>query len=438
MAKSDLSIRDEKKPDYKIGRYRVIRELGRGGMGVVYLAYDPFIDRQVAIKTTLAPPSKESPEYAKFKRRFFNEAKAVGKLIHSGIVSLYDTIIEDDLFYLVMEYVDGDTLLKNCEKENLLPVNKAVNYIYRCAKALHYAHENGVIHRDIKPGNIIISPEDRIKISDFGIAKIEGDSKRLWSGRLPSSVHYTPPERIHDKPLTHQSDIFSLGVLMYELLTGTKPFTADTDFGIFFKILNETPKFLPESKRKIPEFLQDITLRALEKNLKNRYQTTLELASELSSCFDHLKYFEEEINYGKKLNILKQVEFFKNFLPAELAEVVRAARLVIRDPGSIVINEGEIEDCFYIIGKGELLVLKGDKALATLKRGECFGEMAYLGKMQRTATIKTIGKSYLIKFNPSAIENMSIRTQLSFHKVFNGTLISRLNKTSYKLSSGPS
>lgn len=434
MLVSDISFTREKNKHYKISRYQVIRELGRGGMGVVYLAHDPFIDRQVAIKTTLTSPPKESLRFEKFQQRFFNEAKAVGKLIHPNIVSLYDAIIEDDLFSLVMEYIDGTTLFKYCRKETLLPIDKAVNIIFQCAKALSFAHENGVIHRDIKPSNIIISSENNVKISDFGIAKVEGDANRLWSGSLPSSVYYTSPERFRNEPLTQQSDLFSLGVLMYELLTGTKPFDADTDVGVLFKILNEKPKSLTKSQRKIPEFLQHIILRSLEKDLKDRYQTGLQLASELRSCFDHLRPLDEEMNYEKKLNILKRVNFFKDFLPAELAEVVKVAKLIKCEPNSIVITEGEIEDCFYIIGTGELLVTKGGKSLAILKQGECFGEMAYLSKTQRTATIKALNKSYLIKFNSSAIENMSIRTQLSFYKGFNSTLIIRLTRAGESLS----
>ncbi|MFC1534664.1 serine/threonine-protein kinase, partial [Thermodesulfobacteriota bacterium] len=430
MIDSDVVLVRREKIPYKIGRYRVIRELGRGGMGVVYLAHDPFIDRQVAIKTTLSSPPKESRTFDKFQRRFFNEAKAAGKLTHPNIVSLYDAMIENDLFYLVMEYVEGPTLIRYCRKEILLPIDKAVKIIFQCAKALHFAHQNGVIHRDIKPSNIIISAEDKAKISDFGIAKIEGASSPLWSGSLPSSVYYTSPERFRNERLTPQSDIFSLGVVMHELLTGTKPFEADTDVGILFKILNEKPDFSNKSNRNIPEFLKPIILRSLEKDIAKRYETGLQLASELSASFDHLRFVDEEINYDKKLKILKGLDFFKDFLFGELAEVLKVTRWIKCKTNSTIITEGEIEDCFYIIATGELLVIKGGKSLATLKRGDCFGEMAYLIKAPRTATIQALSKSILVKINSTAIENMSIRTQLRFYKIFTGTLIQRLTSAS--------
>ena len=428
----------EKKKDIlgKINRYQVIRELGRGGMGVVYLAHDPFIERQVAIKTTLTPPPDDPRKFKKFYKRFFNEAKAAGKLIHPNIVSVYDAMIENDLFYLVMEYVEGRALITHCREENLLPIDEVVDIIFQCAKALHFAHENGVIHRDIKPNNIIISSGNKAKISDFGIAKIKGSGKRLWSGSLPSSVYYISPERFRDEKLTPQSDLFSLGVLMYELFTGTRPFEADTDVGVVFKILNETPRFSEKFKRKIPEFLQHIVLGLLEKDLEKRYKTGLQVASELSKCFDHLKFVDEEINYARKINILKKLTFFKDFLPSEIAEVIKATSWLKCEADSIIINEGEIEDCFYIIGIGELLVIKNGRTLATLKRGDCFGEMAYLGRSERTATIKALTESVLIKINSTDIENMSLRTQLNFYKVFNSTLIMRLVRASESLSKG--
>ncbi|MBW1767525.1 MAG: protein kinase [Deltaproteobacteria bacterium] len=419
-----------------ISRYRVVRELGRGGMGVVYLAHDPFIDRQVAIKTTLTAPPNEPRKFEKFQQRFFNEAKAAGKLIHPGIVSVYDAMIENDQFYMVMEYVEGPTLRKYCCKETLLPIDKVVNIIFQCAKALFYAHQNGVIHRDIKPSNIIISTEDIIKISDFGIAKIEGASSPLWAGSLPSSIYYTSPERFRNERLTQQSDIFSLGIIMYELLTGSKPFEADTKVGILFKILNEKLEFLNKSQRNIPELLQRIILRSLEKDIKKRYQTCLELAAELSDFFDHLRFVDEEIDYGKKLKILKRLDFFKDFLLRELGEVIKVTRWIKCKANQTIITEGEIEECFYIIATGEMMVIKGGKPIATLKRGGCFGEMAYLGKTPRTATIQSLGKSILIKINSSAIERMSINTQLRFYKAFSSTLILRLTRASELLSKG--
>ena len=423
----------------KIGRYQVTRELGHGGMGVVYLAQDPFIDRLVAIKTTLTSPPKDPQGLEQFQQIFFNEAHAAGKLMHPHIVSVYDATVETDRCYLVMEYVDGTTLKEHCLEKNLLPLEKVVKIIFQCAKALDYAHQNGVIHRDIKPGNIMISTKGEAKISDFGIATVKGVSAAPpLQGSLTGSVYYASPQQLRNEPITPQSDLFSLGVVMYELLTGAKPFQGDTDISTLYKITNEDPEPLQNHKRDVPESLERIVVRALEKDLGKRYQSGLQLASELSASFDHLRFLDEEINFEEKFNALKKIGFFKDFTSSELAEVLKTTQWVKYEDTSTIITEGQIENCFYIIIVGEVMVRKQGKPLAVLKQGDCFGEMAYLGKTTRTATIEALGNTILMKVNASVIDQTSINTQLCFYKVFSTTLIQRLVRTSDLLSKASS
>lgn len=420
-------------PD-KIGRYRIIRELGRGGMGVVYLGHDPFIDRQVAIKITLANPTKDSSILERYQQLFFNEARAAGKLTHPHIVSVHDAMWEQDTGYLIMEYVEGATLKKYCSKEALLPLDNVIKFIFQSAKALDYAHQNGVIHRDIKPSNIMVSPTGEAKITDFGIAQVEGFADLPESGSFTGSVYYTSPEQLRNEPLTPQTDIFSLGVVMYELLTGTKPFKADNEYATLFKIANENPEPLEKYRQDIPESLGHIVMRALAKKLTKRFQTGMQLASELSTSFDNLKFLDEEINSKEKLNALKKIAFFKDFTSSELAEVLKTTQWLKYDSAEIIITEGEVENCFYIIVAGEVAVTKQAKQLAVLKLGDCFGEMAYLGKTKRTATIETLSNTILMKINASIIEQMSTSTQFRFYKVFSHTLIQRLSRASELLS----
>jgi serine/threonine protein kinase len=280
----------------------------------------------------------------------------------------------------------------------------------------------------------MISAKGEAKITDFGIAAIDGASSFLQSGSLSGSVHYMSPEQLRDEPMTPQTDIFSLGVMMYELLTGIKPFEADTDIATVFKIGNEIPKPLKKHERDIPEALERIVLRALEKDLSKRYKTGLQLASELSASFDHLRFLDEEINFEEKFNALKKIDFFSDFTSSELAEVLKATQWVKYEAGSTIITEGEIEDCFYIIITGEVAVKKQGKSLTALKNGECFGEMAYLGKTTRTATIEALSTTILMKVNASVIDQTSISTQNRFYKVFSTTLIQRLIYTSKLLS----
>ncbi len=356
----------------KIGKYQVKSELGRGTMGVVYLAWDPFIERMVAIKTALIPSSQDSENLANFRKIFFNEAHAAGRLMHRHIVSLYDATVQKDKCYLVMEYVDGVNLKKHCRKDSLLPMEKVIKIIFQCSKALDYAHQNEVIHRDIKPGNIMISKSDRIKISDFGIAVVGGSQGLSGKGSLAGSANYCSPEQLRGEELTRQTDIFSLGVVMYELLTGLKPFRAGSFEEIFHKITHEEPEAFEENLGHVPESLRRIVHRALEKDTRKRYKTGLQLASELKASFDHLKYADEEINFQEKFDALKKIEFFKDFSNSELAEVLRATHWVRYEQGSTIIEEGEIEDSFYVIVVGRVRVKKKGSVPGGVKQGGLF------------------------------------------------------------------
>ncbi len=413
-----------------VGRYEITRELGRGGMGVVYLAHDPFIDRQVAIKTILATLADDPSNNGHHQRLFFNEARAVGKLTHPHIVSVYDAMWEDEMCYLIMEYVEGATLKEYCSEKALLPLDKVIRFIFQSAKALGYAHQSGVVHRDIKPSNIMVSSDGSIKISDFGIAQVDGFADISASGSLTGSVHYTSPEQIRNELPTPQADLFSLGVVMYELVTGKKPFQAENEYATFFKITNESPEPLTKFRQEVPEALERVVMQALEKDPAKRYQTGEQLASELSASFDNLRFLDEEINSQEKLNALKKLRFYKDFTSSELIEVLQTTQWLKYDAAETVITEGDIEDSFYIIVVGEVTVSKQGKQLAVLKQGDCFGEMAYLGTTMRTATIETLKDTILMKINASIIERMSIKTQLRFYKVFSHTLIQRLSRTS--------
>jgi serine/threonine protein kinase len=403
-------------------------------MGVVYLGRDPFIDRMVALKTTLVPPPTDPLKFDEFQQLFFNEARAAGKLMHRNIVSVYDAAVDLDQSYLVMEYVEGDSLNDYSRKDHLLPVNKVINAIFQCAKALDYAHENGVIHRDIKPRNILLSKDGKPKISDFGIAAVRSHRGTDGQARVTGSVNYASPEQLRHDPLTPQSDIFSLGVVLYELLTGEKPFQADTDVATVYKITYEEPKGLKYYRNDIPESLDRIVSKCLSKDLKKRFKTGQALAQALIASFDHLRFLKDEVNQEEKLTVLKKVPFFKDFSASELTEVIRATQWVKHDSATTIIAEGDVEDCFYILISGEVLVRKKGKVLAKLKSGDCFGEMAYLGKTTRTASIVAATNTILMKMRASFIDQTSLSTQLRFYKVFSQTVIERLARTSELLS----
>ena len=422
------------KEPVEIGRYRIDREVGRGGMGIVYLAMDPFIGRQVAVKTSLTPPPKDPEELKEFHHRFFHEAQAAGRLAHPNIVYVHDACIEADRCYLVLEYVDGPSLTNFCRKENLLPVEKVVNIIYQCAKALDYAHRKEVIHRDVKPSNILIGRDGAAKITDFGIAAVEGPGGLGRQIGAIASVNYASPEQLRQRILNHQTDLYSLGAIMYELLTGAKPYKAESDVALFFKVTNEKPEPIRSHRSDIPSSLERIVNRALEKDLSERYRTGRQMAWELSAYFDHLKHLEDEINMEEKLHAIKKVNFFKDFTSGQLAEVFEVTQWVNYEDQAAIISAGAIEDCFYIIISGKVRVHKHGKLIRVLEAGDCFGEMAYLGKTARTADVTAEGDTELLRVNPTVIDQTSKSTQLQFYKVFANILIKRLAYTSELLT----
>ncbi|MBW1722003.1 MAG: protein kinase [Deltaproteobacteria bacterium] len=419
---------------YSIGRYQVTQKLGRGGMGIVYLAYDPFIDRMVAVKVASTVSVQDESRLEEFRREFLNEARAAGKLLHPHIVSVYDAAVENNRCYLVMEYVDGPTLKKFCRKDTLLPIEEVVKISYQCAKALDYAHENGVIHRDIKPGNIMLSSRGEVKIADFGIALIGDPADLNSSGSLTGSASYTSPEQLRDEVITPQADLFSLGVVMFELLAGKNPFEADSDVATVYRITHDDPQPLRSLRPDIPGTLEAIVHRALEKDLKERYATAGEIATDLGNAFKHIRLPEEGVNLEKKFNALKRIDFFRDFNSMELSEILKDTQWLEYGASSTILTEGEKEDAFYIIVAGEVVVRKMGKAIAVLKQGDCFGEMACLGKVRRTASIEALTDTILMKINASIIDKTPMATQLRFYKVFTGTLIRRLAQTSRLLS----
>ncbi|MDO9385419.1 MAG: serine/threonine-protein kinase [Thiobacillus sp.] len=261
-----------------IGRYEVVATLGQGAMGTVYKAVDPLIERTVAIKTINLNLSKE--ERAEFEERFYREAKSAGRLNHPNIVTIYDVGEADDIAYIAMEYLDGESLREMLDSGVVLPVGMIGKIAARIAGALDYAHKNHVVHRDIKPANIMITPGRDVKIMDFGIAQIPTGS-RTQLGTVLGSPKYMAPEQVAGQATDGRTDIFALGVVLYEMLTGTTPFNGDNLSAIMYKVLNEDPAPPSTVNPRVPAFFDRIIRRALAKQPQDRYQTAGEFARDL-------------------------------------------------------------------------------------------------------------------------------------------------------------
>ncbi len=414
----------------KVGRYEIVDKLGQGSMGMVYLGKDPYIKRDVAIK--ISRPSREisEEEAEKYRERFFTEAQSAGKLTHPNIVAIYDAGMYKDFCYITMEYIDGPTLRKFCKKDNLLPVNKVLEIIFVVCRALDYAHKRGIVHRDIKPSNIMLSNSGAVKITDFGIAQVESD-KSSQRG-LVGSPCYMSPEQVKEETIEDKSDVFSLGCVLYELLTGQKAFFGDNYFSILYKITNEDPTPVLQIRPELPEVLDKIIKKALAKDPTSRYQTCMDFAYDLRVALRGIKEGSKKSKVEDVVDYVHQVPFFENFSREQVRNILMASNLVKVSKGKVVVSEGEIDDSFYIILSGNASVKKNDKTLATIERGECFGEMAYLSGQTRAATVVANSDCILMKISATLLDKSPKSLQLLFLKQFAITLLTRLSKSNQK------
>ena len=266
-----------------LGRYEIEKELSKGSMGIVYLGKDPKISRIVAIKTMALAQEFEEDELEEVKQRFFREAETAGRLSHPYIVTIFDVGEEHDLAYIAMEYLQGHDLGRYIKPDNLLDVRTILGIVRRVAEALAYAHKQNIVHRDIKPSNIMYEPEsDSIKITDFGIARIT-DASKTKTGTVLGTPSYMSPEQLAGKKVDGRSDLFSLGVMLFQLLTGSLPFQADSMTSLMFKITNEEALNIKTLRPEISDAVASVVGRTLAKDVEQRFQTGTELANHLNA-----------------------------------------------------------------------------------------------------------------------------------------------------------
>jgi serine/threonine-protein kinase len=340
-------------------------------------------------------------------------------------VAIYDADMYKDFCYLTLEYIEGPTLKKFCHKEDLLPMSKAVEIVFNACNALDYAHKQGVIHKDIKPSNIMMNKDGVIKITDFGIAQMAGKTAELGVIGTPS---YMSPEQAEDGIVGNQTDIFSLGCVLYELLTGERAFSGENSFVIMYKTINKEPESMLKIRPEIPEILEQITKKALSKNVKERYQSCMAFADELRVALRGLGGIVKDEETGEIVDYVHHVPFFHNFTRDQVNELVSSDNIIKVPVGKIVVSEGEISDTFYVVLSGKLKIMKGDEEIALIVDGECFGEMAYIAGQARFATVVADTDCILMEITPHFMERLSTSIQFLFFKNFAMTLVRRLSK----------
>jgi len=419
-----------------LGKFEVSKEIGRGSMGTVFLAHDPFASRDVAIKVA-NPEQLQDPTLGKrYRKMFFHEAKVAGRLRHPNIVQVFDASLEDDFCYIVMEYIPGDkTLYEYIKPGTLLPLEEVVRIAFKCARALDYAHRNSVIHRDIKPRNILLTEDNDVKIADFSIALLfEAEATETQVHGYVGSPLYMSPEQILEEPLNNKSDLFSLGITLYEMLTGKHPFYGESLPAIIQKIREVPHVPVCEARQDVPPVLGHIIDRCLMKDAADRYKTGLDLAADLSLVYSHIQLLDEEISNDDKFEQVKDLAFFNDFTEPEIWEVINASGWQEHNPDEQIITEGDIDNSFYIMVAGEVEVRKGDRVVYVLSEGDCFGEMGFIAGTERTASIVTRNPVTTMKVRATLIERASLQCQLRFHKVFLSTLVERLSNTTERMS----
>ncbi len=418
----------------KIGKYEIIREIGKGATSVVYEAIDPFVNRHVAMKVVFKEALGDKEHGRRYHKLFVTEASLAGKLSHPHIVSIYDAVADEEASYIVMEYVDGTTLEQYSRPENLLPIGEVIEIVFKCTKALDYAARHGVIHRDIKPANIMLSGGKDIKITDFGAAQTSATETTQITGI--GSPAYMSPEQIKEQTLTNQTDIFSLGVVLYQLLTGKLPFQANNNYSMVYQIINSEPPAPSLLRPEVPPQLDAIVKRALQKNTAERYQTWEEVARDLVAVFGNLKKPEKNIPDSEKFNVLRALKFFANFADVELWEVLRVTVWNKYPPGHVLIAEGDIGKSFFILAAGDVEIAKQGSLLNVLHAGDCFGEMTYLAKkqFQRTASVTAATDITAIEIRPESLSQASELCRHNFNGAFLEMLVDRLSMANTRLS----
>ena len=417
-----------------IGNYEIIKELGSGATSIVYLALDPFNNQRVAIKL-FNLDALHDPSLAKAHLKLLlTEASLVGKLSHPHIVKVFDAVLKGTEKYMVMEYVEGKSLEHYTDLSRLLPFSTIAEIIYKCCKALEYAQQQGVIHRDIKPANILLSGQSDIKISDFGAALVMNQQTTQVVG--VGSPAYMSPEQIDEKLLTHQTDIYSLGVTMFQLLTGKLPFGASNNYSLLYQIMNIEPQHARKLRPEIPPELDAIVMRAMEKDQSRRYQTWDGFANDLMSFFSNHVVTHTEIFDMEKFDILRSLLFFRNFSDVELWEVLRISEWRKVSSGEFILREGDRGREFFILGQGSVKVLKQGLLLSVLNQGDCFGEMAHISEraFTRSTDVVVDTNATLIGINPDVLESATAGCRFKIDDAFLRLLVKRLDSANTRIS----
>ena len=431
----------------RIGKYEIRSKLGEGATSIVYLGYDPFAEREVAVKAIFPEILRDKERGKLYRNLLMTEASLAGKLMHPHIVQIFDAVLAEDQSYIVMEYVKGGTLEPFCTPSTLLPVDRLVEIIFKCTRALDYAFRAGITHRDIKPANILLvnagDSDERvsgdIKISDFGATMMSGGEQTRTQVSGVGSPAYMSPQQVRDITLNHQTDIYSLGVVMYQLLTGKLPFQSSSNYGMIYQICNTDPPPPSTFRTDMPPSLDAVVARAMQKEVEARYLTWEEFSHDLAQSFRNKQLSAQHQAFpdSEKFEALRALPFFNEFSDVDLWEVVRFSRWDEVAAGTVIMRDGERGDFFAFLLDGELVVSKVGHALGALVAGECFGEMAIIrrGGHTRGADVVAQTVTRVVTISAQALQHASDACRMHFYQGFLDVIAGRLADANARLAS---
>ncbi|MDR2092770.1 MAG: protein kinase [Azoarcus sp.] len=415
-----------------IGKYRVVREIGRGATATVYEARHPKLSRPVAIK--LVRFDGEGRDGSKLNRRLLKllraEKAVARRLDHPNIISIYEVVTEPDQAYVVMEYFPGTTLEKFCGFEHRLPVQRVIGIIFKCCMALDYVYRQGIVHRDIKPANILINDNDDVRITDFGLAlnvnkRVEADSTFIMGVGSPA---YMSPEQVKNYPLNHKTDLYSLGVVMFHLLTGRLPFRAVNPAQLVYKIINTDPPSVAQLNPEVSEQMNAVIRKAMEKDLYSRYKNGAEFAKDLSAVRYEIVEDTGARRDAMRFSALRKQAFFSGFEDVELWEILRISTWRTAEPRVKLVSEGDTRQRFGVLLEGRIELSVGGRRIMELGPGAVFGEMAWLDRVKHRQALSVVSLEPLVylEINPSALALASDEVQSLFSQQVAAALASRL------------
>ncbi|MDR2678122.1 MAG: protein kinase [Zoogloeaceae bacterium] len=416
-----------------IGKYRIIRELGKGATASVYLCNDPDSNIPVAVKVV----SFERDNVAvsrRLRKIFRTEGTISQRLDHPNIIRIHDAVVEEKRAYIAMEYVEGVSLEEYCRIDHLLPLHRVVGIVFKCCLALDYAYHQGIVHRDIKPANILLDKDDNPKIADFGLAlnihKDHNQDSTFIMGM--GSPAYMSPEQVKGYPLNQKTDLYSLGVVLFQMLTGRLPFRAKNQATLVYKILNMDVPQVSQMNPNVPEKLDGIIKKALEKDLYNRYKNGAEFAKDLSTVrFKLVTGDEFEMKDDPRFEQLRRMGVLTEFENVELWELLRSATWKEVEADVVLFQEGDTNHHFGILVSGSVEVSMEGRVVETLNAGDIVGEAGYLHGGARATTIATLEPCQFLEINGSAISLSSEELQERMQQLLISCIITRLD-TAYR------